>query len=311
MSNLDKEYSDLLNYLESSLIKKEVKNKEVKIPPPSVEKKKEVENNTQKILKECLDLSNFKINTDVPSSFGFDSDKYENLLRIKLIEDHKKYQSYERPYISVLEIVSSCSRKVYYERLKYPVDAKKLFTFPYLLPIQMVGDCLHDCISDVYNFSETRKTIVSEKYKVKGKIDGLTQPYVYEIKTLDSNKFTGKYIPEHYYQGLVYAFILNSEYGYNITTITVIYQFRDKLSSKPIPFDIPIDDKLAISLLDRSLNLQRCLQAKEVPECIGATKETCNYCVYRTDYCLKEKTSFEQIKENKNEPVKSDLVFLL
>jgi len=311
-SSLDNEYTNLLNYLENSLIKKD---KKIEVPVKKIIaseiEKKEAVDNTQKILKDCLDLSDFNLFSDGTSK-GFDVNKYENLLRVKLIEDHKKYQSYERPYISVLEIVASCIRKVYYERAKYIVDVKKMFTFPYLYPIQKVGDSLHECITDIYDFREINKTVVSEKYKVKGKIDALTEPYVYEIKTLDSDKFTGKYINEHYYQGLVYAYILNLEYGYNMKNVTLIYQFRDKLKQKPIPFDLPMENELAKSLMERSLIIQSSLQTKEVPDCIGATKELCHYCVFRDDYCAKESSKVELPFEKKIEEVKKEkAVFLL
>ena len=228
-------------------------------------------------------------------------------MRSRLIEDYKKSQSYERPYIGVLETVSACIRKVYYERSKYSVDVKQLFTFPPLYLIQKVGDTVHDCISDIYDFSETKKTIVSEVYKVKGITDAIKENTVFEIKTVDSYKFDHKYINEHYYQGLVYAYILNSEYGYSIDTVCILYQFRDKLRVSPIPFDLTVDNKLAISFLSRANILLNSLNRKEVPEPVGSTEEQCKYCLYKSN-CVSSESKTQKpfkVKESK------DAVFLL
>jgi len=323
--DLTNEYDQLLNYLEEHLSEergsKEKVNEKSKEPlvhnfkieeDQNKKEKKKVEEETKRLIEECKDLYKDQL-VQKSGSDGFDITRYEKFLRARLIEDYKKSQSYERPYIGVLEVVANCIRKVYYERSKYQVDIKKLFTFPYLYLIQKVGDVVHECISDIYDFSEVNKTIVSEMYKVKGKIDALKESNVYEMKTVDYDKFTGYYVDEHYYQGNVYAYILNNEYNYNIKNVTLIYQFRDKLKSKPVPFDLPVNNELAKNLLSRAPILLDGLSKRQPPDVIGSTIEQCTYCLFK-QHCENQESKIGQPFLKKQDKKKIDTkkpVFLL
>ena len=207
-------------------------------------------------------------------------------MRSKLIDDYKTLQSYERPYIAVSELYS-CLRKNYYYRLKYTVDPKDLFKYSKVYLMQKVGNAIHEALQEVYDFTEVNKAVVSEKYKVKGKIDAFKDGFVYEIKTLDENKFLGTYSKEHYYQGLIYSYILNTEYNYRIDTVVLIYVFRDNLKRNPVAFDLPLDNDLAKSLLEKALLLQDHIQRKEVIDPIGATKDQCHSCEFKS-FCAKD-----------------------
>jgi hypothetical protein len=209
------------------------------------------------------------------------------MMRAKLIEEYKKIQSYERPYISVSEL-HSCIRQVYYTRLKYPVDTNQLYTFAYLYLIQRVGNVIHEIIQELYNFSETEKTIVSERFQVKGRVDGIRDNFLFEIKSIDFEKFNNQYMKEHYLQAVVYAYILNKEYNYNIKTITIIYVVRNL--KRIVPFDLPVDDKLAESLLGKAPILKSSIETLQVPDPLGATNESCKYCMY-IKQCTEDKTT--------------------
>jgi len=318
--DLTNEYENLLSFLEKisdSLPETDSKKKRSESekgvePPQTTESVSEL---TKKLVEECQDLYN-DVPLGIKLSRGFDIVRYKSLMRSKLIDDYKKSQSYERPYIGVLELVSSCVRKTYYERSKYPVDIKQLFTFPYLYLIQRVGDAVHTSIEEVYDFTEINKTIVSEKYKVKGKSDAIKEDIVYEIKTLDIDKFTNNYAQEHYYQGLVYAHILNTEYNYEIKLVTIIYLFRDRLKQDPVVFDLPVDGELAESLLKRAPVIHTSLSRKEVPDVIASTIDQCTWCLYKKQ-CEKDEskigqpfTKKEELKLDK-EKKKSETKFLL
>ena len=295
MTNLNNEYSKLLQYLESY----KPKTKRSVKPPPVVKPKEEpkrskretVEERTKKFIEES------QIHSYVPpserqrpqilshDSNGFDVQKFENMMRSRLIDEHKKLQSYERPYISVTELCG-CLRQAYYNRKRYSVNLNKKYQFSYLFMIQKIGNIIHEILQELYDFTEYEKTIVSEKYKVKGRIDGLRESFLYEIKSIDINKFKNRYVKEHYEQALVYAYILNTEYGYNIKTITIIYVLRNL--KHIIPFDIPVDNSIAESLLNKALLLKSSIDKISVPDPIGATSEQCRYCLYKT-YCEKDK----------------------
>lgn len=307
------EYEKVLQYLVDNDIKHvSSAPKKVKPKPKQETKKQRASNDTKKLLEEStideyIDIPSVQFKKNLPSK-GFDIRQFESLMRSKLVEEYKTRQSYERPYISVSELYN-CMRQIYYSRMRYQINVTDLFRFSYLYLIQKVGNHIHDIFQDLYNFTEVEKTVVSEKYKVKGRVDAIQGKNLYEIKSIDPPKFKGKYIHEHYLQAIIYAFILITEYGYEIENITIIYVIRDL--KKIHVFDLKVDMKLARSLLERAPVLLSALQANIVPDPIGATKEQCKYCLYKK-YC--EKDSYNKIippyikKEKKQD---KEAVFLL
>lgn len=302
---LNNPYEKLFDYLVQQETKTNKKTPIVK----EIKKAAKVETtNTKKLIEES------KIFAYIPGetfekpppkkSDGFDITKFESMMRAKLIEEYKKLQSYERPYISVSELYT-CLRQCFYVRMRYPVDFKKLYQYPYLYLIQRVGNEIHSVIQDLYEFSETEKTIVSEKFKVKGRLDGIRDSFLYEIKSIDADKFKNEYIKEHYLQGIIYAYILNTEYQYNIKTITIIYVIRN--CKRIIPFDLPVDHKLAESLLSRSLILKSSLETSQILDPFGSTNETCKYCLYRKqcedDVCKEVIQPFRRKKKPPKAPI--------
>jgi|WetSurSiteA1Bulk_404760.scaffolds.fasta_scaffold00070_12 hypothetical protein len=282
MTKLTNEYDRLLDYLQKQ--NKPVESSKVK--KKEVTKKENITTSTKTMLEnakieEFIDLPSFEIKKDRK---GFDIQRFEILMRSKLIEEYKTRLTYERPYISVTELCT-CLRTCYYERKRYQLDMKKQYKFSYLYLIQKVSTVIHDIFEELYDFTEVEKTIVSEKYKVKGRIDALKPNILFEIKTLDAEKFANKYIPEHFYQANIYAYILKSEYDFNINTITIIYVLRDLKHIKV--FDLQVDTKLAEKYLERSTILLNAIEQNKVVDPIGATDETCKYCMYR-NYCEKD-----------------------
>ena len=160
---------------------------------------------------------------------------------------------------------------------------------------------------------------MSETFKVKGRVDGIRESYLYELKSIDEDKLKGKHIEEHYHQGIIYAYILNTEYEYKIKKIVIVYFIRNL--KKVIPFDLSIDNSLAKSLLERAIILKSSLDKNEVPDPIGANNDQCHWCLFKS-YCendkcrqvlqplkkskkVKEqkKDSPEEVKHNKREAV--------
>jgi hypothetical protein len=303
MSEITNDYDKLFDYLEYHKKSSEREKKKSSLSEVQKEKQKQkIAQETKKLLEES------EIHSYIPGkipnrSTGFNVDKFENLMRTKLIDDHKKLQTYERPYISVSELYS-CLRKSYYTRLRYPVDIKEQFRFAYLYLIQKIGNEIHSVVQELYDFTEIEKTIVSEKYKVKGRIDGIKESYLYEIKSVDIGKVQNGYIKEHFDQANIYAYILNSEYGYELEKVTLVYVQRDL--KRIIPFDISINNSQAKSFLNRSPLLLKAINNHEVIDPIGANEEQCKYCLYKK-YCQKDKCqTLKQpfIKEKKVKPKK-------
>lgn len=299
---LTNDYGDLVKYLEAHL------------PTPnevSVEETPtQVSENTQKLIRDSFEDLHSDVTFGIPdaSSKGFNVNKFQSLMRTKLVDEHKKMQTYERPYISVTELFS-CLRQKYYSRMKYQIDVEKQYSFAYLYLINKVGNTVHDVIQSLYDHTEVEKTIVSERFKVKGRVDGIRDNFLLEYKTIDERKFKGKYLKNHYYQGLIYAYILNSEYNYKIDTITIVYVIRTL--KRIVPFDLPINDDRAIEFLKRSPILQSCLTQHNVPDPIGADRDQCQYCSYK-DYCKKDHSEIEiPFMEKNKKTTKPKTAFLL
>ncbi len=326
MKNLSNEYTKLLHYLEHQGVPKS-RGKVVRKPPPKpkkeVQKPQKVEDAkskkreaAKKIIEESQihsyvpDFSEHKKPPEQRDSQGFNVKKFENMMRSKLIDDHKRLQSYERPYISVTEL-SSCLRQSYYVRMRYPVNLNDQYRFSYLYMMQKIGNEIHNIIQELYDFTETEKTVVSELYKVKGRVDGIRESFLYEIKSIDANKFNNRYLKEHFEQADIYSYILNNEYDYNIKTVVIIYVIRNL--KHIIPFDIPVDNSLAKSLLSRAPLLKSSLSDSKTPDPIGATQEHCKYCLHKKycekDECIEIRQPFIKIEKPKEDDKKS--VFLL
>lgn len=319
MTNLAHEYEKILSYLENENIKgvpaKEPKRKEP--PKQKIEEKlkpKKEPSEKREEVKKLMEEASYtfmpgerfeKLNEQKTDSRGFNVTKFESLMRSKLIDNHKRMQSYERPYISVTELIG-CLRQSFYSRMKYQVDLKRQFKFSYLYLIQKIGDEIHNLILSLYDFSEVEKPVVSEKYKVKGRVDGIRGRYIHELKSFEDEKFENKFIYDHYLQALIYAYILNTEYdGYEIDTVTLVYIMRNL--KRIVPFDIPLDNKLAKSLLERSPLLLSSIKAKTPPDPYGAKQEHCQWCLYKK-YCEKDdcKEVFQPFAEKQKQPVSKE-----
>ncbi len=266
--------------------------------------------------KDLIDKSGFHTITfqQLPkSTSSFDVFKLESLMRSKLIEQFTKSQEFERPYVSVTEICT-CLRKSYYIRKKYSVDLKQMFSFPYLYLIQRVGETVHKIIQEIFGFTEVEKTIVSKKYQVKGRVDAIANNVLYEIKTVDSVKFDNKNKPTDFYnQANVYAYILNNEYDYDISTISIVCVSRNL--KEVFPYDFTVNYKSAEVILSRALLLKSCLENNNVPDPYGATKKECDYCNYR-NYCQQHKCEkvlqpFSKSKVTEQDPKTDKVAFLL
>ena len=283
------EFENLLDYLD--------KNK-VKVNKPSIIKKEVVKN------KPNLNIEEYRsIRADIPQSSqnnseGFDVDFFKGILRKKLIDKYYKMMNYERPYISVSELLD-CPRKIFYTRLKYPVEESKLFNWPYLYLIQKIGDDVHNILQSLIGYDDIEKTIKDEDFKVKGRIDAIKGNYLIEFKTIDDKKFKNEYLRNHYHQGLIYTYILNKNYEKEIDTITIVYVLRSL--SQIHSFDVPYDEEIAKDLLNNAIHLRDCLESKMIPSTV---KDDCKYCLYKK-YCDKEEEK-PLINEEKN-----DSVFLL
>jgi CRISPR-associated protein Cas4 len=234
---------------------------------------------------------------------GFDVKQFKSRLKQELINEHIRKQNYDRPNISITELLE-CPRRIYYERKKYDIDLRNSFNFVYLGLAAEIGNTNHKFIQDNYDFTEIEKTIISENYKTKGRVDAIKNNFLYEIKPVDQKNIKNAFNIKHLQQCSIGAYILNNEYNYRIDTITIIYYIRDNFRKDPISFDYKYDEKIGISFLEKALDLHKCLENNKLPE-KSNNKNDCEYCLYK-NYCLSdEKKSINKL-ENKEE-----VIFLL
>lgn len=298
-------YENLLKYLEhheNILIREESVKQSIK---PEKKKDKPIEdsrNRVKKLTKEMMKET--EVFSFVPAHVkkkypteGFNVRLLEEQLIKKMVENHKRLQSYERPYVSVSEILN-CLRACYYFRKKYSIDLNKKFNYPYLYIRRKVGDAVHEAIQEVYNFEEVEKTVISEKFHVKGRLDGLSDIYVIDFKP--SAEMRTEVDSKHYDQGNIYSTILNTEYGYSIEKIVIVYYILDFKDMQV--FVDRIDLKRGLGFLNRGKLLKEHLDNSTLIDPIGATEKECGYCPY-IKYC--EKDGYKEVAPPKLKFAKS------
>jgi CRISPR/Cas system-associated exonuclease Cas4 (RecB family) len=194
----------------------------------------------------------------------------------------------------------SCPKKVYFQCKKYTIDLQNTFKFSYLHLIKKVGNLVHKIVQELYKFDEIEKTIISKKYNVKGRIDAIKGNTLYELKTMDNEKFENKkdqngneipvsYEQNHYHQGLIYAYILNNDYNYKIRNISIVYFGRNLKTVFPFN-NLPLNDSIAESFLNKSFIISDSLKKNILPR--EENTSDCTFCPYKK-YC---KENIENIK---------------
>lgn len=264
------EFKDILNYLEIEEKKSKLREGSVRLKNPQPE---------FVVDNKIIDKKIINKNT----AHGFDISEFKNKMKERLISDFNRSRKYRKTHISVTELLQ-CPRKVFYNRKNYSIDLDEEFKFVNLYLTRKIGNVLHNEVQKLYKFDEIEKTVISEKYKVKGRVDAILDKSIIELKTTDKQKYQDIYDKNHYHQGVIYAYILGSEYGYEITNISIVYIFRDLKSIKV--HNLPPDPKLAESFLNRSLIISDCLKKNVVPSITEIKDEDCLYCSYKK-YCKK------------------------
>ena len=277
------EFTDILNFLEKE--EKKIKS-EGSIKPVKVRKNPQPQFivNNKIVEKEIVRRSNNDIQ-------GFDVEEFKVLMREELIKGYNRSKKYRKKYISVTELLS-CPRKVFYNRKNYPIDLEEEFKFANLYLIRDIGNAIHSAVQKLYKFDECEKTVISEKFNVKGRIDAILGKSIIELKSTDKEKYQDIYDKSHYHQGVIYAYLLGSEYGYEITNISIVYVFRDLKTIKV--HNLPTNPNLAKSFLDKSLVISECLKNNVVPSITEIPENECQWCSYKK-YC-KEKEPQQQTK---------------
>lgn len=295
---VEDEFGSLLNYLVQTKNKTEKKV----IPLPNTELPSF---NTKISVQEITELN--PLNTKlISNSKGFEVEKFKTAIRNHQIKKFLDKQELAKPYTSVTELLN-CVRYNFYYRNKTSVDIKNNFKFIYLDLYADLGTALHEIIQTVYQFSEVKKAMFSDVYNVRGEADAISPPYLFEIKTVDENKFPGTYRKKDYYQANIYAHILNTEYNYKIKYVTLVYFFRDNLRRDPYAIDLDYNPDLAVSFLEKSNILLESLETKRAPNKMGEDPEQCHFCIYK-DICKNDAKQISVMANGKKTKKDTDIV---
>jgi len=280
-------YDEILKYLEKNNIsstKKDFNNEKI-----SYEDYKELQFKIDSITSNKKDNRNSNLKNK--TNFFVVKNFLDNL-RQDFIKQYYSYQEYNRPYLSISELLQ-CLRKSYYFRMKFKPDESYLYKNIDSMISLMYGNFIHDIISKYYPFTFTEKTFKLEKFgKVKGKVDGIKNNLVFEIKTDTRLNFDYAYK-----QACCYAYMYNVFEDKKIVDNIIIIHVT---SVKPFKYDEyakKLDESLAESNLNRGYILREALDTKQIPN-----KEKSNLCYYCefSKYCNKdiEITSYENIEDN-------------
>jgi hypothetical protein len=153
-----------------------------------------------------------------------------------------------------------------------------------------MGQAIHNVVQKAYDFDDINVTMISDKYKLKGKADAVKYPILYEFKTVDEAKFQSFNI-EHVKQAYVYAQLSKEVLGKEIKIVCLVYFFRDNIRKTPFCYDFVFDDKaekIAKDLIIKSLIVRNAIDSKVVPSTNGASEEECKWCQFK-NYCINEK----------------------
>ena len=258
--------------------------------------------NTKKAKEKNSFKSYQKNNIIKDNNIGFDVKRFESLVNSNIINDSNRLTPYNELYISVDELIS-CLRKCYLQRKKTYVDQKN----PYLFLAKNIENKIRKLIQEIYDFTEIEKNIISEKYKVKGKVDGIKNNNLCMIKIINNDR--DDYIEKHLVEANIYANILNEEYRHKINNLTLIYIPRSLTKIKT--FDIKYDSKKSIKYLNYGLLLKESIDQNFIPDDIGKTEEQCLCCPFKNNPC---KDFYRKIIKNnieKTEEKEDKTVFLI
>jgi len=148
------------------------------------------------------------------------------------------------------------------------------------------------------------ETLISKKFGVKGKHDGVENNSLVELKSIDRDKFYPKdgssptFVKDHLHQGVIYVYIMNHEYGYKIDNISIVYIMRDLKDKKPPTFNLKPNDALAEKFLNRALLIHKCLAQNKVPS-VNKSEMDCQWCPYKK-HCSMEDGSKNISKKSKS-----------
>ncbi len=200
---------------------------------PKIKPKQETSQNNISI---PTTIDNIDTNTTKPFKL---TEEYV-IAKLKEYEAEEVYKrtTYEKKTVNAYDLVG-CIRKAYYG-VKGFEERPKANSYAFGEIVQQMGNVVHDVV---------QKRLPSESNELKIKITDIyditinvrtdilwNKDVVVEIKTKDVVPKAAD--PEHIVQAMIYAYLLNTYHGYEISLVQILYIARGKVGVKI--FDVPI-----------------------------------------------------------------------
>ena len=204
----------------------------------------------------------------------------ESKLRQKTIKEFEDYRRYPRPYISTSEILD-CPRKCFYTRKLYTVNWSEQYVFPYLSFHGGIGQTIHKQLQDILELQNCEDSLIDNDFSLKGKLDGRLGSNLYEIKTVDPEKYNKyEYLQSHYDQANVYCYLWNKlkKNCEKMDNIVIVYACKDFKRVRTV--DLKPNFESAKDMIMKAPYIKDCLDNNILPTA-NVDKESCNFCYFK------------------------------
>lgn len=193
-----------------------------------------------------------------------------------------EYEDKSFNYLRPSEI-SECEYKIFFFKTQAEKDSSFDVKYPYSMMMRDTGTFLHAYIQLLYKFDKTEVPFYDEEYKVKGRIDGIIDNTIIEIKTVKSFD----YQQSHVNQALLYSYFLNKTGEYDIKDFEIVMLNRNLKEFQVNKYYLSdLDDDLN-GLLEKIKKLNYSIENKN-SFLLKKDKNSCIFCQFK-NICNKMK----------------------
>ncbi len=229
-----------------------------------------IKHHTQPLRQNIKKNKIIDINNDNKLDFNLDKINidFKNKLKSEYLFENSDY--------NLIDDVIFCLRKLYFKKMNLEINDDHIQNeFQ-----KNINNFINNFFNNIYKFDEFNKIIINDKYKIKTNIDFINNNSLIKIILLNNNDFENNFFIENNFNKLnVDAYLLNSEYEYNINNLIFIYiifneNFNIKIKNRKLNKD------LAKNYLNKSLFLNKCVLNKELNLIDFLLKDECKNCIY-------------------------------
>lgn len=229
-------------------------------------------------------VDDLKLNSTFDNpNFSFDVNKFQDIVKRKLIEKINIIKTYDYPYLSINQILQ-CPRKTYFEVKKYDVNIDSITFFPLIDLISEIESCIIQYIQNIFSFKEINKIIVSKKYMIRDQVDAIIDDNIIMVKFCDFENLMS-IRKEEKDKATILIDILNNDYEYHIQNFCCIYFSKDL--KEVISFNDKYSKEYSDKLLSNYNDLKKSIDINEIPREHEKDLKICHVCFFNK-FCQKD-----------------------